>query len=576
MGGTQTAVIHGLTRRDLLSTGAARAVATAEPPFDPGAFGTVGVFGLDWLLDPRFTRLLDTLAASPGAVRGVRVFRALSLGRDKVFPTTSAGVWDDPAGPPDFSRTLVALEALVRRGLAPFLPLTFFPPAVSPTPTQPPADWSRWTALVRAFLDAVTARFGAAEVARWWFEAWNEPNMPPFWAGSFDQYLDLYRATSAAAAGRRIRLGGPVLAYVPGEGPALTERFLRFLADEPGVQCDFISLHRKGSWITGEGEPELGRLVQAAGETARAILRIVPGRARGMVVVNDEADMMVGFDRPYPPRMTHQSTAWLAASLVAHDALDRAWAPHGIRFRAFSDNANQQLAQGPFDGRRMLMTPVSGAVDDLVKLPVFAFYELLRLLGPQRLPAPPAPPGVSALVTAGPAGMAALFTRYGEGEAEFHWVPSGVPWRRVNVVQFRVDAGHANPALGMAPAALRRAAEIGVAAPVRRGVAPGTERIMLGPYATALVWITPNRAGTPSAPRWIEVRRDAAGALLRWTPSTDPAFYTYEVTRDGAAIVPEPMRAALWVDTAGTGPARYAVRTVTASGTHSAWAAWAG
>lgn len=255
--------------------------------------------------------------------------------------------------------------------------------------------------------------------------------MPPFWAGSFEQYLALYRATSAAVTGRRIRLGSPVLAYVPGEGPALTERFL---ADEPRVQCDFISLHRKGSWITGEGEPELGRLVQAVNETASAILRIVPDRARGMVVVNDEADMMVGFDRPYPPRMTHQSTAWLAASLVAHDALDQAWAPHGIRFCAFGDNANQQLAQGPFDGRRMLMAPASGAGDDLVKLPVFAFYELLRFLSPQRLPVPHMPPGVSALVTAGPGGIAALFTRYGEGEAEFDWAPSGVPWRQVNVV----------------------------------------------------------------------------------------------------------------------------------------------
>ncbi|MGI4941276.1 MAG: hypothetical protein ACRYHQ_12085 [Janthinobacterium lividum] len=62
-----------MTRRDLLGHGAARAaVAPAEPPFDSSAFGTVGVFGLDWLLDLRFIRLLDTLAASPGAVRGVR------------------------------------------------------------------------------------------------------------------------------------------------------------------------------------------------------------------------------------------------------------------------------------------------------------------------------------------------------------------------------------------------------------------------------------------------------------------------------------------------------------------------
>jgi len=589
MGAPQEAVTSSLTRRNLLGHGAARAAAAPDgPAFDADAFGTVGVFGLDWLLDARFTRLLDTMAASPGAVRGVRVFGALSGGRDKVFPTVSTGVWNDPAAPPGFSRTLLALDALVRRGLTPFLPLTFFPPAVSPTPTQPPADWSRWTALVRAFLDAATARFGAAELRRWWFEAWNEPNMPPFWAGSFDQYLDLYCATAAATAGRRIRLGGPVLAYLPNEGPALMERFLHALAADPALQCDFISLHRKGHWTTPENAPDLQRLTQAADETAQAILRIVPGRARGMVVINDEADMMVGFDRPYPPRMTHQSTAWLAASLVAHDKLTQAWAPHGITFRAFGDNANQQLAQGPFDGRRMLMTPVSDmvsdmvpdtvsdAVDDLVKLPVFAFYELLRLMGPRRLPSPPVPPGVSALVTSGPHGVAALFTRYGTGDASFGWTPPTLSWSRVNTVQFRIDAAHTNPAPGMAPSTMRRAAELAVAAPIRRGMAPGAERITLGPYATALVWITPTRPGTPAPPHWIEVRQNPAGTLLRWTPSTDPAFYGFELARDGAVITPDPMRAAAWVDAEAAGPARYAVRTVTASGGRSAWSAWAG
>ena len=585
MGAPQDAVTGGLTRRDLLRRGAARAMAApGGPAFDADAFGTVGVFGLDWLLDARFTRLLDTVAASPGAVRGVRVFGALSGGRDKVFPTVSTGVWDDPTARPDFSRTLLALDALVRRGLTPFLPLTFFPPAVSPTPTQPPADWSRWTTLVRAFLDAATARFGAAELRRWWFEAWNEPNMPPFWAGSFDQYLDLYRATAAATAGRSIRLGGPVLAYLPNEGPALMDRFLHFLAANPGLQCDFVSLHRKGHWTTPENEPDLQRLVQAANETAQAILRIVPSRARGMVVVNNEADMMVGFDRPYPPRMTHQSTAWLAASLVAHDALAQIWAPHGITFRAFGDNANQQLAQGPFDSRRMLMTPVSDAVpdavDNLVKLPVFAFYELLRLMGPRRLPSPPVPPGVSALVTAGPHGVAALFTRYGTGDALFDWTPPALPWRRVNVVQFRIDAAHTNPAPGMAPTAMRRAAELAVTKPIRRGEPPANEQVALGPYATALVWITPTQPGTPAPPRWTEVRQAAAGTLLRWTPSLDPTFYSYEVTRynyevtrDSKVVTPDPMRAALWVDAGATGSARYAVRTVTASGGCSAWSA---
>ena len=569
----------GITRRQMLGQGTARAAASPDAvPFQADEFAMVGVFGLDWLLDPRFTRLLDTLAASPGAIRAVRVFGALSLGRDTVAPLHSAGVWDG-AGPPDFSRTLQALETLTSRGLVPFLPLTFFPPRISPAPAQPPAAWDGWITLVRAFLDAIVGRFGRAEVARWWFEVWNEPNMPPFWTGSFDRYLDLYRVTSAAvaASGHPVRLGGPVLAYLPGEGPALMERFLAFLAASPAVRCDFVSLHRKGSWTTGEGEPDLDRLVRAADGTAQAILRLVPGRARGMVVVNDEADMMVGFDRPYAPRMTHQSAAWLAASMAAHDKLSIAYAGHGIRFRAASDNANQHLTRGPFDGRRTLMTPLGEDPDDLVKLPVFGFYELLRLMEGRRLPSE-APPGVAHLATMGEAGMTALFSRYGPDGRGFICPLDALPWRRVNVVQFCIDAGHTGARPGLAAPAMRRAAELAVVEPIRRDAAPAPQAVALAPFGTVLLWVSPFQRRAPALPRWIEARRDGAAVRLRWTPSADPAFYTYEVLRDGAPISPVPLRSAMWVDDAPTDPAsaaprlRYAVRTVSASGMGSGWA----
>ena len=56
-----------------------------------------GVFDLDWLLEPRFTRLLDTMAASPGAFRIVRVFGVLNAGeREAVFPTSSGSTWPGP------------------------------------------------------------------------------------------------------------------------------------------------------------------------------------------------------------------------------------------------------------------------------------------------------------------------------------------------------------------------------------------------------------------------------------------------------------------------------------------------
>jgi len=378
------------------------------------------------------------------------------------------------------------------------------------------------------------------------------------------------------STGVQVRLGGPVVAYVPDEGPALIERFLHFLHGAPGVKCDFVSLHRKGTWTNNEAEPELDRLIAAAETTARAVLLIVPERARGMAIVNNEADMKVGFDRPYRPRMTAQSAAWLAASMVAHDRLSAVYAGHGLRFLAASDNANSQLAQGAFDGRRMLMTPLSPAPADQVKLPVLGFYELLRLMGDQHGESGTTPDGVFHVVTVGAGRIAVLFTRYGSGNAEMECVIRDVPWRRVNVVQFRIDGTHTNAEAG-APNArqMRLAQELGALAPPRRGiVSAGTvrERVQLGAFETALVWVTPHQPGPAATPRWLETRRAAGNVVLRWTADPEASFYSYEVRRIRAGspavrISPDPLRAAMWIDTAVPDePLRYSVRAVTASG----------
>ena len=136
-------------------------------------------------------------------------------------PPLRGGILRDPAPPP----------------AATFLP-TGWQPAM-PGPVEPPADLGRFRALVRGFLDAAVARFGAAEVGRWRFEAWNEPNMPPFFRGDFGRYLDLYRATAEALreSGHRIRLGGPVIAWLPpGGGPMLMRRFVEFLRAAAALQ----------------------------------------------------------------------------------------------------------------------------------------------------------------------------------------------------------------------------------------------------------------------------------------------------------------------------------------------------
>jgi hypothetical protein len=83
--------------------------------FDPADFGIVGVFDVDWLSHPDFTLLLDNMAASPRAFRGVRFFGAFTAGTpDDFLPESGGVVWTDPDGEIDFTPTFVARPHPVR------------------------------------------------------------------------------------------------------------------------------------------------------------------------------------------------------------------------------------------------------------------------------------------------------------------------------------------------------------------------------------------------------------------------------------------------------------------------------
>ena len=126
-------------------------------------FGTVGIFDVDWLVQPQFTQLLDNFAASPGAFHGVRFFGAFTAGQREAFiPESGGNVWTRADRPIDFATTFQALEALTTRGLIPFVALGFFPPAISSSPIRPPATWDRWQTLVRTFFRELVTdpRFG--------------------------------------------------------------------------------------------------------------------------------------------------------------------------------------------------------------------------------------------------------------------------------------------------------------------------------------------------------------------------------------------------------------------------------
>jgi len=167
------------------------------------------------------------------------------------------GVYDEDAnGKPilNFSYVDEIYDGLLANGVKPFVELSFMPKKLSakvvPHPfwyhpnVAPPRDYERWGQLVEAFTQHLIERYGIDEVASWYFEVWNEPNLD-FWAGEpkQDTYFQLYDHAAAAVkhVNSRLRVGGPATAQA-----AWVAAFLKHCAENK-VPVDFTSTHVYGN-----------------------------------------------------------------------------------------------------------------------------------------------------------------------------------------------------------------------------------------------------------------------------------------------------------------------------------------
>jgi len=603
-----------------------------QGPVQPDEFSMVGIFDVG-VLAPQsvsgastdysesFGRLLANMAASPGAFSKVRIFKCLNSGGgvETDLPISSSGtVWPAGSSQPDFTVTLAGLAAVVQQGLVPFISLGFFPAQVSGSPINPPAVYDDWKTLVQAFLSALAgdARFRPT-LDKWWFEVWNEPNISDFWTGSQQDYLNLYQNTSDAvrewqtASGVTVQLGGPAVAWdmpsenLPYNGPAWMQAFLAFVATTPRPKCDFVSLHRKGSWNeTANAVADVDSVVSAADQTATMAKNL---GLQDLSIVNDEADMRVGVGIPYLPRMQQNFAAWLSGIAIGYDSLSSQYSPSGFRFLAASDNAHLDLVGECFDGIRSIMTLASASTSmqesrDLLKVPVYNFYELLRLLGDRHgsfisgsnnyYPHTDLFHAITVSDGSYIGSIFAVFPRVGDTPAPWNYSYEivDIPWSKVNVATFEIDhtlsngftaastLNHLNvPFPGPGAGSIRYEQELSVA-PTSAQFAQGTfsDQFTIQPYSVRLYWITPLKTAaeyTPAAPAQVIAARDNGNAIVHWTPNQDPWFYSYEVylTQDGKPkgppLSPNPLRAALWVDTApGQGALQYGVQAISASG----------
>jgi xylan 1,4-beta-xylosidase len=162
---------------------------------------------------------------------------------------------EDAKGNPELNFQYVdaLYDSWLKLGIKPFVELTFTPSKLASGPQTifwwkgnitPPKDPAKWSALIHAFVAHLRDRYGAAEIATWYFEVWNEPDLKDlFFTGTMDDYLALYANTVEAikAECQACRVGGPASA-----SPYAAEELFEKFVVEKNVPAEFVATHAYG------------------------------------------------------------------------------------------------------------------------------------------------------------------------------------------------------------------------------------------------------------------------------------------------------------------------------------------
>ena len=162
-----------------------------------------------------------------------------------VYPSRILGRTDIPI---NFQNIDQVYDGLLARGVSRFVELSFMPTRLSSANRKfgfyganvsPPASLEAWAGFIKSFVTHLVDRYGLASVRIWPFEVWNEPNLPPFWSGTQQQYFDLDKAPSVAikSIDEAFQVGGPSTAL----GQWVAE--LASYCAQNNAPLDFISTH---------------------------------------------------------------------------------------------------------------------------------------------------------------------------------------------------------------------------------------------------------------------------------------------------------------------------------------------
>ncbi len=296
------------------------------------------------------------------------------------------GVYDeDEKGNPVYKFSYVdqIYDGLLANGVRPFVEISFMPKKLALRQdvhpfwykqiVSPPKDYKKWDDLIRAIAQHLVDRYGLDEVANWYFEVWNEPNID-FWSGDPKQatYFELYDHTARAlkSVSARLRVGGPATSSAH-----WVDSFIQHAAAE-NVPTDFISSH-------GYGDDTVQDLFGTNED--------IPMDRRVCLAIKKVHDQIAASARPGLPLMWTEwnvpsfgplharDTIYVGAALT-DDILQCDGLVNMMSFWTFSDVFEEDgPGREPFDGKFGLIA-LGG-----IKKPSYSAFALLHKLGQERL-----------------------------------------------------------------------------------------------------------------------------------------------------------------------------------------------
>lgn len=403
---------------------------------------------------------------------------------------------EDEQGNPVYDWSIVdkIVDTYIENGGKPMMEVGFMPKALSSNPepyrhywspgdsygdiftgwAYPPEDYEKWEELIYQWVRHSVERYGEEEVASWWWDVWNEPDIP-YWQGTREEYFKLYDYTAKAVkrALPSARVGGPTTTN-PGLGDDNSGQFLReflehcrsgtnYATGQTGSPLDFISFHAKGNPdVVDDGshvQMDMGRQLEAIDAGFQIVASFPEFKDLPIIIGESDPEGCAACAKHfgYPDNDYRNGTmysSYTASSFARkYELADK----HGVNFEGAVSWSFEFEDQPWFAGFRSMST---NGVDK----PVLNVFRMFGMMGGDRVEVSQenpitvekimsdkvrGKPDVNALASKGDSQAAVMVWNYHDDDIPAPDVPvridvEGIPAERVQTHHYRIDGEHSN------------------------------------------------------------------------------------------------------------------------------------